>query len=334
MRKILLIILIAQFTCSGIFAQNWTNLFGRKPATPSVNNSKEVQAILQSLAPSEAEAQAIARLRAKIQSPEQVTADVPPTEQPDACFAIEFRYISVQSPLAEMIIGEPAMNWSILVNTPERNDSLVEIDRTTPGRGHSAVYTEVPLLVRFLDDTNVANMVRLYQSQRMADLMDAPQFVVRSGQSGMVNDTTQVPICEGVHPVIADWHTSYQPVIRYVPQGQRIEVQGIVLQDNSVRLEKCFANFTVIENVGTTKILDDGKSGVTVQVPVVKSLQVSIPEMVVPSGMSLMMALPGIEHPRREGGTLFLLVTPRAFYPERQPVEATNRYGAPYNYPR
>ena len=313
MRKIILATLILSIFCSTVYAVNIFNLFRRSEA-PAIRNAAEVRAILQSLAPTEAEAKAISELQKRTLTPELASPDAP--INPNAQVGVQAYFITVSSPLAEMIIQAPAMSWGILIDAPARpceRDSLVPTNRTTLGRVLSAVYAETPILVRFLDKDNTEKFIQMPQSQQLASVLQTPKVILHSGQKGMINDTNAVPFVEGVHPVVADGETAYQPIIRFIHQGTSLMLQGSALQDGSSRLSHVLFSRNKLVSVRTTRLLDDqsGKT-ITVQVPVVQSLQISISDVVVPSGMSLLLAYPSMEGiDAKEQDKVFLLITPK-----------------------
>jgi len=319
MRKVILATLIMGIFCSTVYAVNIFNLFRRSEA-PAVRNAAEVRAILQSLAPTEAEAKAISELRARILSGEQASSNVPVSQNPDAQIATEFRYISLESPLAEMVLQEPAMNWSMIIPVEPNNNGVrsntppwdAPFAAMTPGTAWSGTYMNQPILVRFLDDSNAEKLIRLGQWDTKSNVLTAPKLTLENGQPGMINDTSLIPFVDGVYPIEADYALAYQPSIRMESQGQRLALQGTVLQDGSVRLDRLHADFNTVKEVRKVKLLDDqnGKT-VTVQVPSVASFRISIPEIVIPKGMSLLVAMPGMN----EKGEMFLLITPKVVEP-------------------
>jgi len=326
--------LILSIFCSSVYAVNILNLF-RRSETPAIRNAAEVRAILQSLAPTEAEAKAISELRTRMLSGEQALANVPVTQAPDVQVAIEVRYLSFESPLAEMVLTEPAMNWSMIITA--KPETLPEHSREhtswctpfatmTPGTAWSGTYTYQPIYVRFLDDSNAEKIIRMTLSQRTASVMEAPKIVLKSGQPGMVNDTIKIPFVEGVIPFNefsgGKPELQYAPAIRYIPVGQTFAIRGTILHDDSYRLEKGYFNFTSVKEVRTVRLLDDQNGNtVTVQVPSIASFRISIPEIVIPKGMSLLVAMPGMN----EKGEVFLLITPKVV--ERPAEMATGHSG-------
>ena len=320
------VVLTGLVIVSSLFAQNW--LFRR--ATPAITNVEEVRATLKSLVPTKAEAEAIAQLRQKVQESANGNVPIQETEAPDARMSIKVSYISVNSPLAKMIITEPAMNWSTLLpsflhsrEADEKTEPYASHTKASPGRAWLGTFTETPLYVRFLDETNLEKFCRMIQLQHQASFMEAPQIFLNNGQTGSIQDVTAVPFVEGVNLVRVDWEKHYLPLVRLFNRGTILMLKGTVLQDGSCLLEECVFNKDTIKNVEQVRLLEEDKklangkvekNSVTAQVPEIQSFQVNLPAMVVPKGMSLLLAFPGVRD-LHEDMEMFLLITPRAFDP-------------------
>ena len=325
------VILSGIVICSGLFAANW---FWAKTAT-DIAGVEEIRATLKSFAPTEEEAKAIAQLRQKIRTPQQESPDtnIPVTEVPDAPMAVEVRYL--MSPYAKLIATHPAMNWSVLLPPAPLQVDAEEISpqqvilptETMPGRVWSGEYTESPLYVRFLEKANVEKFVHLF-FRRQSNVMEAPQITLLSGQRGSIDDTILTPIVEGISPFEDNTDTAYEPIVRVVKQGQQHVVQGTVLQDGSCRLDMCQITFSTLFKVELAALIESGDQTIQFQVPTLRTFYVNAPEIVVPKGMSLLVAFPGVKGQHEDMG-MFLLITPRAFdSAERGEGEASDVYSA------
>jgi hypothetical protein len=339
MRHALLTVLLVIAVCFSVWA---AGLFSKK--TPTID--PKFQTALKSLVPTEAEAKAIAHLRAKTGSQRFETdksgppvcewifpneADVPADAEPvanpeDVNIALECRYIIVDESLAKKVIAEPAMNWSML--PPQSN--LPSTKNFPVGTSSYSVHTEVPIQVRFLEESNYEKLWFLCQSERSNACIEGPKIMLHCGQPGMINDTTIFPFVTGVVPVEADGVVAYQPIMQLTQNGVTIKCQATVLQDGSCRLDTCLLEksnilktemYQLMEEVTETKGKISTKSGITVQVPTVQSFRVTLPEVVIPAGMSLLVAFPGIPAfefqtpPYRESNeprAMFMLITARA----------------------
>jgi hypothetical protein len=334
MRRALLTVLLVIVVSFSVWA---TGLFSKK--TPTID--PQFQAALKSLVPTEAEAKAIADLRAKtgmfccetneigayvckwiIPKEADVPVDAEPIANPeDVNIALDYRYITVKESLAKKIIAEPAMAWSMF---PVQSN-LPSTSAFPVGASSFGVHTEVPMQVRFLEEASSQKLWSLFQSECSNACMEAPKIMLHCGQSGTVNDTTEIPFVTGVAPVAADGVVAYQPVIQFVHNGQRPTSQVTLLQDGSCRLYTCQLELSSLMKVETYQLMDGftemrngvaTKTGITVQVPTVHSFRASLPEVVIPEGMSLLVACPGVpavkQTPSNEPHAMFLLITPRA----------------------
>jgi len=319
MKKILLTLLCVSLICASVFA---FLPFGNKTATSTINEA-ELRAVLESLAPTEAEAKAIAELRKNSLSPSSVPVEVETVDDDSVWFTIAFQFLSGKEADIRQITAHPAMSWSSL---PVAKQQL-PIAESSPGMFSSSVSTQMPMQVRFLEQTTTEKLLStLSQTYKMLSVSAAPSMSVANGNEEMMNDTTKIPFVTSVLPVVADYATSYQPVIQFFDKGHRITAKATLLQDGSYRL-KSQVEVTALEKVDTYKLLYDGTPdvvvsrnsrtvvttsyGVTIQNPSFRSFHANIPDIVIPEGMSLLVAFPGAIFPGKEDHGAFLLITPR-----------------------
>ncbi len=141
-------------------------------------------------------------------------------------------------------------------------------------------------------------------------------------------DVSHSPFVTSVLPVEGDFAVAYQPFIQVFNEGMNVTVKATLLKDRSCRLDYCNATISKIDGVESVRILDEGMKkaengkmeyhGVSIQSPNVRTLNLTIPPVTVPEGMSLLLAAPGMF--RKESGEgIFLLVTPRRV--EHEPEE-------------
>ena len=303
------VILSGIVICSGLFAANW---FWAKTA-PDIAGIEEIHATLQNFAPTEAEAKAIAQLRKKTRISQQESPDenVPATESPSAQITVGVRFL--KSPYAKLITTHPAMNWSVLLPPAPLQVDAEEISpqqvilptETTPGRVWSGEYTESPLYVRFLEEANVEKFIHPF-FQRQSNVMEAPKIALLSGRRGSIDDTTLTPFVEGISPFEVNTDAAYEPIIRFVKQGQQLVTQGTVLQDGSCRLDMCQIAFSTLDKVELAPLIESNDQTIQFQVPTLHTFYINVPEIVIPKDMSLLVACPGVHD-------VFFLITPRAF---------------------
>ena len=361
MRKILLTLLIVFIVGASAFAV-W-NPFSRT-TTPTFNEA-ELRAALASLAPTEAEAKAIAVLREKSFAQQQVAllqwradamqqmqqyadrlapgelerfqrqtdeikhtidkwnlpAEAMPVDDSRVQIAVEYRFFSGPTPLIEAITGHPAMSWSALpVATPIVSPS------TPPGTFSRSECLQMPMHVRYLENNKIERFYNLFLSLSTATVMEAPRHMLRNGEEGTVNDITTIPFVTSVLPIEADGALAYQPIIQLLGQGQTYTTKVTLLQDGSYRLTSQM-EFTTATKVDQPKLINEEsvpeprslfgsrnrtetKRGITVQAPSFNTIRMNIPDIVIPDGMSLLVAFPGYTNNNPSGG-MFMLITPQ-----------------------
>ena len=331
MRKILLIALLTIAVCSSALAIDW---FWKK--TPSdLADLKNIQNALASLTPTEAETKAISNLRQKLFSPDdygggngglpvKISTEAAPIDDDDVRISIEYRFISGKEPLISKITAIPALTWTGLpVNSKQFADTGL-----MSGTFSSSVGIQMPMLVRYLEQTNVQKFSDQMHVSRMVSCLVAPKITVAKGQENMTADTTTIPFVTGVVPVEQEGEMCYQPVIQMFDQGMILTTKATLLQDGSCRLEKCQLVLTNLVKIDEVKLVDGDlsnaefdktkeRSGVTIQVPTVQSFRADIPEIVIPQGMTLLVAFPGAGYPPHglednDRYGMFLLITPQA----------------------
>ena len=319
MRKVLLTLLCVSLVCTSVFAF-WA--FNR-PITPTFNEA-ELRAALAELAPTEAEAKAIAALRKSFQEP---PVEVEPVDDENVQIHIYCQFISGTAELIRKATGHPAMEWSPLPVAAPFANQLAKA-AAPANMAVSAVNTQIPIQIRYLEPENAQKFSGFFQSQRAASVMEAPSLVLNNGQVGSIQDTTTIPFVTNVVPIVADNAVGYQPIITKIDQGMTTQIQATLLQDGSYRLTSQWTisylvkveQFRFIDEEPTPQQLADSpsaKGGITIQQPIVRTLSVTMPDVVIPEGMSLLVAFPGVEVPhwhnnRNDNVTYgaFMLITP------------------------
>jgi len=197
---------------------------------------------------------------------------------------------------------------------------------TPPGTFSRSENLQMPMHVRYLENNKIEKFCILFQSLSTATVMEAPRFMLRNGEEGTVNDITTVPFVTSVLPIEADGAVGYQPIIQLLDTGQTYTTKVTLLQDGSYRLASQM-EFTHATKVDQPKLINEEsvpeprslfgnrnrtetKRGVTVQAPSFNTIRVNIPDIVIPDGMSLLIAFPGYTNNNPSGG-MFLLITPR-----------------------
>jgi len=347
LRNVLLTILLVITVCASAFAFDWF----RKKTPSDAADLKGIQAALANFAPTEAEAKAIADLRKKTlaqtggltpprsgASDGELPAEAAPADVDnfDVQIAVECRPLVGKESVIRQITAIPALTWTGVSGNSKRLSST----GLMPGTVSSSVGTQMPIFVRFLEQTNAQKLFEQMTLYRAMTCCEAPKVMLPSGHSASINnDTTEIPFVTSVQAVEHEDGTCYQPVVQIVELGQKLLIQTTLLQDDSIRLDKCRLDVTSLAKVDTFKLVDDSgnvqfaktkeNSGLTIQVPTLRSFRAEIPEIIIPQGMSLLVAFPGAEFPYEgsdESYGAFLLITPRVIHDEPMSDASTGYY--------
>jgi len=255
-------------------------------------------------------------------SDQEPPVEAEPVKDESIQIAVVYRLFSDTESLAKTITGHPAMAWSPLpVATPFLSTG------TPPGTFSHSVSVQMPMHVRYLEPSNVEKFYNLFRSRRASTIMESPRFIVSNGQEEILSDTTAIPFVTSVLPVeeLGD-EPVYHPIIQLLGQGQTYTTKATLLQDGSYRLSSR-VEFTTIRKVEQYRLVDTPptpqqlaeyprtKGGITIQVPSFHTFRVHIPDIVIPDGMSLLVAFPGgniaPESNSSDSPGIFMLITPQ-----------------------
>jgi len=311
----------------------------RGTATPTTNDA-ELRAALTSLTPTDAEVKASANLQEHAVIAEPANGD-------DVLINVQYQFIIGKESLMKKVFAHPAMAWNALPVAEQLAAAPL------PGVAVSSVNTQAPIQVRYLEQASAQKFIETFQSRQTASAIPIAGVALRNGEVGRVSDITRIPFVTNVIPIVRDDVLSYQPLITHIDTGQAYTTTATLLQDGSYQLASQW-NITNIEKVHLFKFsgdapvtLEDGSMGttdVTVQQPVSRTLSVNIPTVVIPEGMSLLVAFPGIGfnhgHTDRNNGRTerndgeadeaFLLITPKVARNEAQVVQLSDSLYTPY----
>ncbi len=298
---------------------------------------------LKQIAPTPTEKVAIKRLRADVLAEynnkdniaqKYIASEM--SETNDEQIAVEHHILSIRGPLAKVILADPSLSWSGLV-VPERNTMSTRVayhtepdgskvngqTRAEPGYCQLTHNVPLPLQARLFGCENARNFLEIFTSGEKANCLQAPKFTLFSGQTGTIQDVTQTPFVTSVLPVEGDSAVAYQPIIQIFDEGSVITTKVTLLEDHSCRLDYCSITLSRVEKIDIVKLRDDPpvnpheKSGVSLQAPTVKTMNVTIPPVTIPEGMSLLVAAPGLFRDSDDEG-VFVLVTPRRVTPKEE----------------
>jgi hypothetical protein len=277
-------------------------LFGSREKEARVNEKRQFQTVLRELAPTEAERAAISILRREslaAYAPERFAAVESESVDivPDSQVAVEMRFLSIDEELFATMLTTSEMTWSTIAVGAALDSGSVAFSM------FSSIASPVPACVRFLSAENQEKFLNAMMLQQSSKVLQAPKVTLFSGQDVEVQDKTQTPFVTGVLPVEDGDNVTHHPYINVVEEGMWFRFQVSQLTDGSVRLDRCGFRVSKIEEVSTCDIsgscrrtvTDKGEvveMPVTIQIPQVASSHVTLSEVTVPEGMSMLVAFP------------------------------------------
>ena len=188
-----------------------------------------------------------------------------------------------------------------------------------------------------LSDIEVFFLLQASKGNTRTNITQAPTVTMFNGQSASVSDFATRPFVTSVIPVVGDFAVAHQPVITLLPDGTNMNVQAVVSADRQFVRLRLVPYFTQVTEVSeftfngsqeiertTDSILDDlfdivdgtpdggdeelltSTTGITVQLPVLSSTNVSTVVSVPDGGTVLLGGIKRIQEGRSESGIPFL----------------------------
>ena len=291
-------------------------------------NMRELRRQLPTLQPTPKEKAAIKKLR------QNIFADHSLLEQDSQNMPIrlELRFLAIREPFGATILASNAMEWTglpipemkptrMMITDTEQTDRQFLVPNlaaaTPPGLCSLTNTMPLPIHVRFMEEANATRFHNILQKSSHANILQAPKITFFSEEPWNISDTTERYFVTSVIPVEGDEQTAYQPVIQIFREGTQVQGKASLLKDGSCRIDSCIAEFTAIDDdVRTVKLREETMihgvsqdADITIQVPKVRSICISIPEIVIPEGMSMLVAIPGMAE-SLDIGPMFLMITP------------------------
>ncbi len=323
------------FAAIGVtFASMLSPLTGEKSEKLIVREFREK---LKALEPTLKERITISQLRQTIynqNNPEKAVKNpASPLKELDSDqICLEMRCFAIDEARGKAILADKVMEWTGLPvpgsygftkDSPskKREESPLIPNQSDPKPGLCSLTTvaPMPLHVRFMGKNSTEYFINIFQNDSKANILSAPKVTFFSGVSWCVYDITDRPFVTSVVPVEGDETTAYQPIIEIFAEGTIAKGKATLLEDHSCRIDSCVVEFAQIQGTETVELQLSVKhkskdfvqeDGVSIQVPTVRSFCISIPEIVIPEGMSMLVAVPGITQTSNSDPT-FLMVTPQ-----------------------
>ncbi len=287
---------------------------------------RKIRQHMAKLEPSPAEKAAIAELRQKVfddfrrNASEENPAEKAVLDENEQ-IVLDFRFCTISEPLGSAVMSHKAMCWTGMPLPEARTSSeLVPFQQEPqPGLCTLSSAAPMPLHVRYLDLEHARTFVEIYKHFRQANVLMAPKVTFFNGQSWHICDVTETPFVTSVIPLDENGVTAYEPILQKFHSGSNIRGGATLLEDGSCRIDHCVAEISQVDGADIVRFQSEDsisvrgtaeRSGVSLQVPNVRSLSISIPRIKVPENMSLLVTAPGIAK-TTDGECLFLMITPK-----------------------
>ena len=230
---------------------------------------------------------------------------------------MEFRFISIREPLANALVtnygqywtGMPVPNHLIPPNGSTPIPDQLLPNQMEPAPGFCSLTTTPPLslFVRLLSSQNKDRLMGILQSDSRTNVLRSPKITFISGESGRIDDVTTRYLVTNLIPVVGDFAVAYQPVVQPFHEGTSLKCRATLLEDRSCRIDECVMEVAEILGVETVPIISHTAG---VQVPKLRTYCISVPEIAIPEGMSLLVAVPGLSH-SSDLEPMFVMISPR-----------------------
>jgi beta-lactamase regulating signal transducer with metallopeptidase domain len=109
--------------------------------------------------------------------------------------------------------------------------------------------TSDPIVYQFVSDQQVHAFIAELESDARANVLQAPKVTLFNGQTAMISDTSQRPFVTDVQQVVDDAGTTYQPVIKVLWEGAKIQLSPLITRDG--HRVKCRFLFAAIKDCKT-----------------------------------------------------------------------------------
>ncbi|HBT75742.1 MAG TPA: hypothetical protein DEB39_02190 [Planctomycetaceae bacterium] len=189
-----------------------------------------------------------------------------------------------------------------------------------------------------LSDIEAYFFLNAAEGDSRSNVLQAPKVTIFNGQQASIMDASQTPFVTSVIPVVGDFAAAYQPVIVILNEGNAMTIQGVVSSNRQFVRLTVNPTFSKITKVSTFKFVGDDEyesstetsklgaddlvastdektdktstrstsSGVTIQLPIITTLQVQTTVSVPDGGTVLLGGIKRLSEGRNEYGTPFL----------------------------
>ncbi|MCA9241403.1 MAG: hypothetical protein KDA37_14440 [Planctomycetales bacterium] len=120
-----------------------------------------------------------------------------------------------------------------------------------------------PYTAFVIDEERMDRLVDYFQANARTSIINAPKVTLFSGQSALISDESLSPFLYGVEAIVGEHATALQPNIAVIPEGLKVDLQALVLDDDMVDL-RCRLTLSSIDGVAQATLPG---AAVTVQTP-------------------------------------------------------------------
>jgi len=247
-----------------------------------------------------------------------------------------YKYTDTSIHGSNVVVGMSELGtFNANLDVPVRQNSFAN---TVPSFGSFMPDAGATLGFAILSDVEAFFFMNAAQGDSRSNVLQAPKVTTFNGQYASIYDGSETPFVTSVNPVVADFSAAYQPVIMVLREGTNLTVQAVVTHDRqNVRLvlNPVFSKITnksnfrfdgedVTEDSDTEKTKGDSKnpaasdekdknrtstvrrSGVTIQQPIMASVNVSTVVSVPDGGTILLGGIKRLSEGRSEQGVPIL----------------------------
>jgi type II secretory pathway component GspD/PulD (secretin) len=188
-----------------------------------------------------------------------------------AQIAVETRFLSADRDL----VSDLGVSWQFLEAFSQERESAFPTaghDGALVVHAESRVDEYLPLVVSTLDKVQTAKLIEIAQSNRRANVLNAPKVTIFNGQEAMIADVVQRPFVVGVFQQTSGANA---PKTVVLDEGTKIKVRAVQSRDRKrVHLETS-VDMRVLGDVTTASTSYRGQP-VSIQVPSVNHKSIDV----------------------------------------------------------
>ena len=140
-------------------------------------------------------------------------------------------YANIESQPNDHTIAGISLNSGI--PNPPREDVAGQRTANEPGYPAAAAWsgTSDPIVYQFVSDRQMRSFISGLENDTRANTVCAPNVTLFNGQTALISDTSQRPFVTDVERVVGDGGVTYQPVIKVLWEGTKIQLSPVITPD-------------------------------------------------------------------------------------------------------